>query len=762
MGLTLWAVLIAQWAHGAEDQAMRVAQTDPLTITGEPVEAMVAGIDAYLTQALRDSVQERAALWHRDLSTPQAYTASVEPNRQRLARILGAHEPRDTGAMELCATTQRPALLAETETYLVYSVRVRVLRDVYMEGLLLEPRGAAAAAIVALPDCDWTPEMLVGLTEGIPAEVQYARCLAESGCRVVVPQLIDRRDTYSGNPDIRMTNQPHREFIYRAAYQMGHHIIGYEVQKVSAVMDWFDREHGDKPSAVIGYGEGGLIAFCAAALDTRIDAALVSGYFQPREDVWAEPIYRNVWSLLHEFGDAEVAGLIAPRPLLIEASAHPVLDGPPAPSDGRAGAAPGRITTPPLESVRAEVQRARSLVSALAPAPRVDLFGDGARLPGREDALTAFLECLGATSLAPSAAVPKPLHEMESADARMKRQFDELVEDTQVLMRTSQKVRDAFWAKADTSTPEAFANSVVWYRDYFANEVIGALPPPSTPINPRTRLIYDEPRYLGYEVMLDVYPNVFAYGILLVPKGMTEGERRPVIVCQHGLESYVREVADPASDSHYYHRYACKLAEEGFITYAPQNPYVGGDTFRVLQRKANPLKLSLFSFITRQHERTLEWLAQQPFVDSERIAFYGLSYGGKTAMRVPALLKGYCLSVCSGDFNEWITKTATVSSSYSYMFTGEYEMFEFDLGNTFNYGELAGLIFPRPFMVERGHRDGVAPDEWVAAEFAKVRRLYDEAGLGDRATIEYFNGPHTIHGVGTFEFLRAQLKWPPK
>ena len=32
---------------------------------------------------------------------------------------------------------------------------------------------------------------------------------------------------------------------------------------------------------------------------------------------------------------------------------------------------------------------------------------------------------------------------------------------------------------------------------------------------------------------------------------------------------------------------------------------------------------------------------------------------------------------------------------------------------------------PRPFMVERGHVDGVAPDEWVAYEYSKVRRFYD-------------------------------------
>ena len=64
---------------------------------------------------------------------------------------------------------------------------------------------------------------------------------------------------------------------------------------------------------------------------------------------------------------------------------------------------------------------------------------------------------------------------------------------------------------------------------------------------------------------------------------------------------------------------------------------------------------------------------------------------------------------------------------------GEYEIFEFDLGSTFNYAEMAALIAPRPFMVERGHFDGVAPDEAVAYEFAKVRHLYDaKLGIGDR------------------------------
>src|SRR6185312_298851 len=115
---------------------------------------------------------------------------------------------------------------------------------------------------------------------------------------------IYRTDEWSGNPLVGFTNQSHREWIYRQAYQMGRHVIGYEVQKVMAVVDWFasrpDRD-GTK-IGVAGYGEGGLIAFDAAAADPRIDAAFVSGYFGPRERVWSETIDRNVWGLLREFG----------------------------------------------------------------------------------------------------------------------------------------------------------------------------------------------------------------------------------------------------------------------------------------------------------------------------------------------------------------------------------------------------------------------------------------------------------------------------
>jgi hypothetical protein len=382
-------------------------------------------------------------------------------------------------------------------------------------------------------------------------------------------------------------------------------------------------------------------------------------------------------------------------------------------------------------------------------------------LPGAGDTLLYFRAAIGNPNPLKSPGEP-PADTRKDFDPaeRQHRQFDQLVAFTQKVMRDSEHHRqETFWKKIDTSSLEKYEASTAPFRKQLWEEVIGKLPEPTEPMNPRTRLIHDEPKYRAYEVTLDLYPDVFAYGILCVPKDLKPGERRPVVVCQHGLEGRPSDVVSPKEDSKYYHSFGSRLADRGYVVYAPQNPYIGQDKFRVLQRKANPLGLSLFSFIIRQHERTLDWLAGLPFVDDQRMAFYGLSYGGKTAMRVPAVLPRYCLSICSGDFNEWTWKNASVDFPGSYMFTGEYEMPEFNLGQTLVYAEMAALIAPRPFMVERGHDDGVGIDEWVAYEYAKAGRLYSRLKLPERTEIEYFPGPHEIHGVGTFAFLGQKLKW---
>lgn len=734
--------------------------TEPLTMDGDIASHMIDGIDRFLLREIDKSVEQRAAHWKRDFSSPAAFQQSIEPNRKRLAQILGVRDARvPFESPELVATTDHSALVGKADTYEVYAVRWPAFGDVFGEGLLLVPKGQAPIAdIIAIPDADQTLEQIAGLADGLPRESQFARRLADNGCRVLVPTLISRAKEMRAPPGQTRNNKiTGREFIYRSAFELGRHLIGYEVQKVLAGVDWFEKDAKgqDARIGVVGYGEGGMLALYAAALDTRIDATCVSGYFGRREKIWDQPLDRNVFGLLEQFGDAELATMLAGRKLVIENRSSPQLE-----LAGESGG-PARLVAP--VDALAEVQRCEKMTGVgpgksmityvdVGPEKTEPVFGGAV-------ALTEFLDNLGRRPETFLDGKPPQATPTVDVAARQQRQLHELDRHSQELLRESPFVRAEYMKNLDVSSLEAYSQSVEAYRDSFRREVIGEFDQELLPFNARSRKSWETDKWTGYEVMLDVWEDVFAYGVLLVPKDLKEGERRPVVVCQHGLEGRPTDVF--LKDHPAYHDFAAKLAERGFITFAPQNIYIFTDRFRTLQRKANPVGKTLFSVMVPQHQQIVNWLKTQPNVDPERIAFYGLSYGGKSAMRIPALVTDYCLSICSADFNEWVLKNASTRHPFSYVWTGEYEIFEFDLGSTFNYAEMAALICPRPFMVERGHFDGVGTDEWVAFEFAKVRHLYQaKLGIGDRTEIEWFVGPHTINGQGTYQFLHKHLNWP--
>jgi dienelactone hydrolase len=760
------AALIGPGARAADPEPL--PGTKPLTIQGDITSQLVDGVDRFLLKKTEESVAKRAKLWNRDVSSPEKYNASVEPNRQRLKHIIGIRDPRvPFEAPGLVGTTAQPALVGKGSNFDIFAVRWPAFGDVHGEGLLLVPTGREKVAdVVAILDCEQTPEQIVGLAEGVKPESQYARRLAESGCRVIVPVLIDRK-LEPRNGRGKLTT---REFLYRSAFELGRHLIGYEVQKVLAAVDWFvkDAKGTDPKIGVFGWGEGGLIAFYAGAVDTRIDAVGVSGYFGPREGLWKEPIDRNVFGLLEQFGDAEVASLVAPRHLVLEGVKGPDFELKPGGSGG-----PGKLFTSPPDLVEAEINRFYALVGEHRMGPSLIAFNGEAQGYLHAYALGSLLGGLGPqpripangkprrVDVPPPGTAPTPLREAFDPAPRQARQIHEIDRHNQRLLLESSYVRSEFMKKLDTKSLDAYEKTVEPYREIFRHEVIGHFDDPLLPPDVRSRKVYDEAKYTGYEVVMDVFPDVIAYGILLVPKEIKEGEKRPVVVCQHGLEGRPQDVADPVKSNPAYHQFAVRLAERGFVTFAPQNLYIFQDRFRTLQRKANPLGKTLFSIIVPQHQQITDWLKTLAFVDPSRIGFYGLSYGGKSAMRIPPLVSNYCLSICSADFNEWVEKNASTRSPYSYVWSGEYEIFEWDLGSTFNYAEMATLIAPRPFMVERGHFDGVGSDEAVGHEFAKVRFLYEaKLGIGDRTEIEWFVGPHEIHGVGTFDFLHRHLKWP--
>lgn len=776
------------------DSVPRVLEgTKPLTWELSPAqmsEKMLNGAHVFIDRKIDESAFNRAKSWNLKFASREEYEKSIEPNLERFRKYIGVVDrsvpygnfklpgrsemPRVY--MEKTSANSDPQVVAETEKYRVFQVRWPVFNDVYGEGLLLEPKGHVVANMVALPDADQTPEQLAGMSPGVARESQFARRLAENGFQVVIPVPISR-DLYLSDPRNQETN---REWIYRQAFHMGRHLIGFEVQTVMSAIDWFKQSSTkDLKVGVAGYCEGGLIAFYSAAVDKRIDAVLVSGYFNSRQRVWDEPIYRNVWGLLTEFGDAEIASLVAPRSLVVEHSAIPeslekATRKPEKINEFSYSGYKGQLKTPLFADVEREFNRIDK-IQKNGWQERYLIHDKDRTVPfGSPEALDKFGKALGFSgSLDLSDVLPKDQRKSFDPSERQQRRVWELEEHVQRLVRDSDNERNKFflyavmpsWGDRQWSTksyhpyfsPDKFIEEGKKYRKYFWEEVLGKFDDPMLPPNARTRKIYDSERWTGYEVVLDVYKDLIAPGVLLVPKDLTPGERRPVVVVQHGRNGVPQIVIEGNTS---YNDIGAKLADQGFIVYAPYGIFNGEDRYRWLDRKANALKKTLFSFVLAQHDQTLRWLGTLPFVDSHRIAFYGKSYGGETAMRVPSVLEGYCLSICSADFGNWTRKVADTHYYNSFMYTIEWEMPYFNMGSTYSYAEMAYLIFPRPFMVERGHHDLVQPDEWVAYEYAKVRFLYDQFNLLDKTDIEFFNGGHSARNEGTFRFLHKHLNWP--
>jgi hypothetical protein len=150
--------LILLWACLVSPARQVLPNTQPLTLTGDLSAQMVAGIDRFLTSETERSIGERQRRWQRDFSSVEAYNKSVQQNREKLRRMVGAADARLlVTALEIVGTTASPAKIAETDSFTVEVVRWPVFEEVYAEGLWLQTKGEPVASIVVIPDADPTP-----------------------------------------------------------------------------------------------------------------------------------------------------------------------------------------------------------------------------------------------------------------------------------------------------------------------------------------------------------------------------------------------------------------------------------------------------------------------------------------------------------------------------------------------------------------------------------------------------------------------------
>ncbi len=150
---------------------------------------MVEGVHRFLDRETRAALARRDGRWDRVHTSADAYVKSVEPQRERLAAILGTTDDRAKPVtLTYLSGPGIPLPLASNDAVKVISVRWAVYPGFEAEGLLVEPVGAIKANVVALPDADTPPEGLVWGATGSRPEAATAlrgwpRQAAASSCR---------------------------------------------------------------------------------------------------------------------------------------------------------------------------------------------------------------------------------------------------------------------------------------------------------------------------------------------------------------------------------------------------------------------------------------------------------------------------------------------------------------------------------------------------------------------------------------------------
>ena len=285
----------------------------PKEIEEERTNAYADQLENYLRAYLVDQYDARATdAWHRDYSSIDAFTRSVEPNRKRWERVIKPPVLRKSGPL-----TRKPhAYLKDIQAEWLELP----LGPISAQAILVLPRGASESKpvplVIAQHGIGSFPEVTFG--GHITSYNAYASNLLDAGFAVLAPmnlRSVERRN--------------HLERLCRLADTS---LPGIELVRLQNLLDVVlaDRRIDAERVGMWGVSLGGMATMFFMPLEPRIKAGVVAAWFNQRRNKMVIPDERYTSFLptkeehaffagwLTEFSDHDAVSMICPRPLLIQ------------------------------------------------------------------------------------------------------------------------------------------------------------------------------------------------------------------------------------------------------------------------------------------------------------------------------------------------------------------------------------------------------------------------------------------------------------
>lgn len=299
-------------------------------------------------------------------------------------------------------------------------------------------------------------------------------------------------------------------------------------------------------------------------------------------------------------------------------------------------------------------------------------------------------------------------------------------------------------------------------------ELLGPFPA-SCPLDAEVAATVEDGDLVRERVVFNAEPHMAVPCHLLRPKNMPADGRQAAIICCHGHGPHgkdavagVRSGRDSEENiaAHNYN-YGEQLARDGFLTLCPDlrgfgerrdgpDPFPGRDPCNVNFVKGALLGIYTLTLNIFDITRCVDYLETRPEIDRRRIGMMGLSQGGTMTTFASALEPRISAADIICYVNPWdMFGIRRANFCGAQVVPGLRRFFDTD--------DIAGLIAPRPLLVEMGIHDHCFYIQHCLAGFAGLERIYRAADAADDLWSDVFPGPHAFSGRRAFAFFRKYL-----
>jgi Prolyl oligopeptidase family len=292
-------------------------------------------------------------------------------------------------------------------------------------------------------------------------------------------------------------------------------------------------------------------------------------------------------------------------------------------------------------------------------------------------------------------------------------------------------------------------------------EMLGLWPlPERTDLQARVTGKLERPKFTVEKVAFQSRPGLYVTGNLYVPKPAPVKAPTILYVCGHG--NNVKDGVSYGSKTFYQHHPAW-YAEHGYVALIidtlqlSEIPGLHHGTYREKMWWWHTLGYTPAGVECWNGMRALDYLETRPEVDPKRIGVTGRSGGGAyswwiaaTDERVACAVPVAGIADLQAHLNEGYPgrlATGVIAGHCDCMF----------MTNTYrwDFATVAALVAPRPLMLGNSDRDDIFPLPSIRRLEAKVSRIYDLCGAGNKFMVYETLGKHE----DTVELRMGEYRW---